>query len=302
MIRLPYLQPDDPVYITAPASPVKKADIVPAADIYTGWGLKVQFAKHLYASKDQFAGKDDDRLADFQSGLDNPGIKAIICARGGYGTIRILSKLNFDRFKSYPKWIVGFSDITLLHILLNNNMHFESLHGPMPININSDDKQKDMIENMKSLLFGKPVDYTFPSDTNNRQGTGIGQLIGGNLSILCSTMGTPYEPDTSGRILFIEDVDEYLYHIDRMMWTLKLAGKLSALRGLVIGAMNDMKDKRLPFGKSAYEIIAEAVADYDYPVAFGFPAGHISSNHPLIMGRRTELKVDEKGSNLIFKS
>jgi muramoyltetrapeptide carboxypeptidase len=220
--------------------------------------------------------------------LDDDSVKAIISARGGYGTLRIIDKLNFEKFQKNPKWIIGYSDVTVLHSHVHRNCGIETLHATMPINFHKDEES---VETLRKALFGEKISYEISAQPMNRNGEAQGELVGGNLSLLYALQGSSSDINTEGNILFIEDLDEYLYHIDRMVVSLKRSGKLSKLAGLVVGGMNDMKDNQVPFGKTAGEIIAEAVAEFKYPVCFGFPAGHTAKNLALPLGRRAKLKV-----------
>ena len=222
--------------------------------------------------------------------LDDAEIKAIFCARGGYGSVRIIDLLDFSSFRESSKWVVGYSDITVFHSHINKHFGIQTLHAAMPINF-PEGKKNDSLSSLKAILEGQNTAYTMPENDLNRQGKANGQLCGGNLSMLYSLSGTASDIDTEGKILFIEDLDEYLYHIDRMMMNLKRSGKLDKLSGLIIGGMNDMNDNEIPFGKTAYEIISEAVAEYSFPVLWGFPAGHIPENLALVMGGEYELSV-----------
>ncbi len=244
----------------------------------------------------QFSGTDHERATDLQAMLDDASIRAIFCARGGYGSVRIIDELDFSGFIQNPKWIVGYSDITVFHSHINRHFGIQTLHGPMPINFPPDRKVKASLQSLKEILEGGYPAYHFTSHPFNRKGTASGMLCGGNLSMLYSLAGTESDIDTEGKILFIEDLDEYLYHIDRMMQNLKRSGKLESLAGLVVGGMNDMNDNTIPFGKTAYEIIAETVADYHFPVIFDFKSGHISENLGLIIGGYVELEVAEECS------
>jgi muramoyltetrapeptide carboxypeptidase len=202
--------------------------------------------------------------------------------------------------KENPKWIIGYSDITVLHSYLNHVVGVETIHATMPINLISESTGSESWEKLHDILTGGMVDYSLPAFELNRTGRATAPIVGGNLSVLFSLRGTFCDLDTDGRILFLEDLDEYLYHIDRMMMNLKIAGKLKNLKGIVVGGMTDMKDNSVPFGKSAYEIIAEAVSDYSYPVAFHFPAGHCEPNLPLILGRDIILDVKDDQVKLEF--
>jgi muramoyltetrapeptide carboxypeptidase len=295
MHRPAHLKKGDTVAIVSTARKISLEEIQPAIDELTRWGLKVVFGKNLFKQQNQFAGNDEERLKDFRNALDDKNIKAILFARGGYGTVRIIDDVDWNGLKKNPKWLIGFSDITVIHFHVLQNCGVETLHAPMAFNFKS--ASKESISSLKSILFGENVLHTIPENILsdfNRHGKAKGILTGGNLSILNALNGTPSDIDYSGKILFIEDLDEYLYHIDRMMLTLKRAGKLKSLAGLIVGGMNDMKDNTVPFGKTAEEIICESVAEYSYPVCFGFPAGHIRDNRPLIFGREVELNVSEE--------
>jgi len=225
--------------------------------------------------------------------LDDEKIRAIVCSRGGYGTVRIIDKLDFTRFRENPKWIVGFSDATVLHAHIFRQFGIETLHAAMPVNMQGENKGETM-QTMMNALFGKRITYSYPKPGLAREGRSEGVLVGGNLSILFSLMGSVSEPDMAGKILFLEDVDEYLYHVDRMMMNLKRAGKLDNLKGLIVGGMTGMKDNAIPFGKTAGEIVADAVKDYTFPVCFDFPAGHQDTNLALILGRKVSFSVDKE--------
>lgn len=299
MITPEFLKPGDKVAIVATARKISVAEVEPAIKLLMSWGVEVITGDSLYETDRQFAGTDYQRTADFQSMLDNPEVKAILCARGGYGTVRIIDELDFTAFVKHPKWIVGYSDITVLHSHINNIYGIETLHATMPVNF-PPEGTLPAVEELKSILFGEAPDYKTSTGKLSRSGHAQGQVVGGNLSILYSLSGTPSALDTTGKILFIEDLDEYLYHIDRMMMNLKRSGKLENLAGLVVGGMTDMRDNTVPYGMNAEEIIAEAVKSYKYPVLFGFPAGHQKENMPLIMGREAVLDVAAEGSALAY--
>jgi muramoyltetrapeptide carboxypeptidase len=258
----------------------------------------VVLGKSVFMEDHQFAGDDNTRAKDFQNMLDNKNIKAIIAARGGYGTVRMIDKLNFKKFKKYPKWIIGYSDITVLHNHISRHCNTETLHASMPINFLTNEPAA--LQSLRDVLQGNTLSYSFHSDFENKPGKTKGILTGGNLSVLYSLSGTPSDLDTEGKILFIEDLDEYLYHIDRMLMQLKRSGKLKNLKGLLVGGFTDMKDNTVPYGKTAYEIIYEHVKEYNFPVAFNMPAGHIPNNHALIMGRRIRLEVTENRFRIEF--
>ena len=297
IIRPSALQKGDQIGIISTARKISKEELKFAKNTLEYWGLKVVFGNNLFQEYNQFAGTDLQRSADLQQMIDNPDIKAIICARGGYGTVRILDLIDFSDFQANPKWIAGYSDVTALHSTLHN-LNITSLHSTMPINFS--DNTKTSLESLKQTLFGNLISYNFPRHKLNRIGHTKGKVVGGNLSIIYSLLGSNTDINTDGKILFLEDLDEYLYHVDRMMMNLKRNGKLSKLAGLIVGGMSNMNDNTIPFGKSAIEIIAESVSEYDYPVAFNFPAGHIDNNNTIILGQNANLTIDRKNSNLTF--
>ena len=286
----PYLQKGDTVAIVASARKISLEELQPAIDIINSWGLKVVLPKNVFCIDNQFAGTDDERAADMQWALDEENVKAVICARGGYGTVRIIDKLDFTNFIKHPKWIVGYSDITALHQHINQNFSIASLHATMPINF---PKNEEATQSLLKALFGERLTYTVPSHVLNRTGEASGELIGGNLSLIYALCGSKSDIDTKGKILFIEDLDEYLYHIDRMMMNLKRSGKLQYLTGLIVGGMSDMKDNTVPFGKTAEEIILDAVKEYNFPVCFDFPAGHIDRNLAIYFNKNTTLSINK---------
>lgn len=294
----PPIKPGDKIRIVSPAGKVAEKYVLPAVEWLTRQGYKVELGKHVFDTHFQFAGTDAERLEDLQTALDDPETAAIICSRGGYGTVRIIDKLDFSRFRKKPKWLAGFSDITILHAAINK-LGIATIHGAMPRFFFDDNGQSnENLDSLMQLLKGNPVDYKIETQPENRTGSCTAGIVGGNLSIMVSLLGTKYEIDTRGKILFIEDIDEYLYHTDRMMHQLKLAGKLDKLAGLVVGDFTDVKDNESPFGKTVHEIIAEAVVDYNYPICYGFPAGHDKKNLALAFGLDWELKVSEQKAGL----
>jgi muramoyltetrapeptide carboxypeptidase len=296
------LKPGDKIGIIAPSRKVSRDKVTEAANMIESWGYPVVFGENLFAEFNQFAGRDEDRAKDFMQMITNPEIKAILCARGGYGTVRLLDFIDQDIIQHNPKWIVGYSDITVLHSYINKLMEWETIHATMPVNYNPELASSDSWLKLKMILQGHKVEYELPAHELNRLGTANGMLVGGNLSLIFSLRGTFCDLDTDGRILFIEDLDEYLYHIDRMMMNLKISGKLKKLNGLIVGGMNEMRDNAITFGRSANEIIANTVKDYNYPVVFNFPAGHCEPNLPLILGRNIILDVKPKKVNLQFSN
>ncbi len=298
MITPSRLQKGDCVGIISTARKISKEEIKPALQLLEKWGLKYVLGKTIGAEENQFAGSDDLRAEDFQNMMDDPKIKAIWCAKGGYGTVRILDKLDFSKFKKSPKWIIGYSDVTALHSHIHN-FGIETLHAQILQNL--ENKSEETSVSIKKILFENPYEIEIESSGKlNRPGKGEGLLVGGNLSLLYSLCGSNSAIKTDGKILFIEDLDEYLYHIDRMMMNLKRNGMLKNLEGLIVGGMTDMHDSKIPFGKTAEEIVYDAVSEYDYPVCFNFPAGHIDDNRALILGRKVELNVQSSIINVQF--
>jgi muramoyltetrapeptide carboxypeptidase len=299
MITPPYLKPGDKIAIVAPARKVTAAEMDLSISTFRSWGLQVVTGKHLFGMSNQYSGTDEERTDDLQTMLDDKEVKAIICARGGYGTVRIIDRLNFDAFQQHPKWIVGYSDVTVLHSHIQTQFGIETLHAIMPINFPDEDTEK-AVESLRKALFGETLEYGFTAHPLNRSGNVSGVLTGGNLSILYSLNGTPSDIETTDKILFIEDLDEYLYHIDRMMINLKRGGKLLGIKGLIVGGLNKMNDNTIPFGKNAEQIISEYAQEAGIPVCFHFPAGHIPDNRALIMGREVQLNIAPGGVSVQF--
>lgn len=292
------LKTGDKVSIISTARKISLEEVQPAINLLTDWGLEVVLGENLFAEDHQFAGTKVQRLADVQQALNNDEIKAVFCARGGYGTVQLIDEIDFSHFKKQPKWIVGYSDVTVLHNHINQNFGIATLHATMPINFSTN--TEEALQSLKEALFGKTLNYQCASHPYNRLGEAKGELVGGNLSILYSLTGTASQINTEGKILFLEDLDEYLYHIDRMMQNLKRAGMLHDLKGLLIGGMTDMNDNTVPYGHTAIDIIKNIVEAYDFPVAFGFPAGHLADNRTLIMGAEITLSVGEEGTVLQY--
>jgi len=300
MTTPPFLKKGDTVAIVSTARKISEEELQPALSLLEEWGLNVVLGKSIGASDNQFAGDDALRASDFQAQLDNPEVKAIWCARGGYGTVRIIDLLDFSSFRKSPKWIVGYSDITVFHNHIHN-LEIETLHAQMPLDI--ENKSKATKESIFDVLFGNnySIEFTSGKSAFNRNGKATGQLVGGNLSMLYSLCGSTSAINTKGKILFIEDLDEYLYHVDRMMQNLKRNRLLENLAGLIVGGMSDMNDNTIPFGKTVEAIIAETVSEFKYPVYFNFPAGHVKDNRALIMGRKAEFLVSGSMTQLDFK-
>lgn len=285
----PYLKKGDKIAIVCPAKKLPKP-IDYAIAILQSWGLEVVIGKSVYAESHQFAGTDELRAADIQQFLDDTEIKAIIAGRGGYGTIRIIDELDFTVFEKSPKWIIGFSDITVLLSHLFAHYETQSMHAQMPYTF--EEATPESLLSLRRAIFGELQTYTYESLFNNQAGNSSGILIGGNLTLLCFLAGSASEMDFDGKILFIEDVGEHEYSIDRMLRMLKRAGKLAKLNGLIIGAFNEISEEKIPFGQSADEVIWDIVKDYDYPVCFNFPSGHIDNNLTMVLGATVELKVE----------
>ena len=298
MITPPYLQKGDTVAILATARKHIVKSMQPTIDLLENWGLHVVIGKSIGLEENQLAGSDEERAADLQEQLDNPNIKAIWCARGGYGTVRIVDLIDFTQFKKHPKWLVGFSDVTVLHNHLNT-MGYKSIHGIMPISLAK--ASPEAIESLRLSLFGQPLQYAIDPHPMNRVGKASGELVGGNLSILYSLLGSPSAIDCKDKILYIEDLDEYLYHIDRMMMNLKRNGCLESLKGIIVGSMTDMKDNDIPWGKNALEIVQDVTKKYNIPMIFNFPAGHIHDNRALILGNNVTIDVTENCSTVVFE-
>lgn len=291
MITPPFLKQGDKIAIVAPAGKLEGRNIDFAIQALQNWGFEVILGKNLFKSHFQFAGTDQERLADLQEALDNPEIKAIICARGGYGMVRIIDQINFAIFQKNPKWVVGFSDITTL-LTKVNALGVESIHATMPTLFETN--TQEALISLKKLLLGESFCINAPNHALNRLGNVQGALIGGNLCLLHNQLGTSSDIDFTEKILFIEDIDEYLYNIDRMMWHLKRAGKLANLAGLIVGQFSKCKDNESPFGQNANEIIAEVVKDYAYPVCYNFPIGHEPHNMAVACGRIITLSIKKE--------
>jgi muramoyltetrapeptide carboxypeptidase len=286
----------DKIGIVSTARKITLEELKASFLILESWGLEIVLGQNLFKKNNQFSATIEQRTADLQSMIDNDAIKAIFCARGGYGTVQIIDNINFSSLKKNPKWIIGYSDVTVLHSHLNN-LGIASLHATMPINFAHNSNES--LQSLKNSLLGKSNRIECKSHVFNCLGQVDAEIVGGNLSILYSLLGSNSDIDTEGKILFIEDLDEYLYHIDRMMMNLKRNGKLAKLKGLIVGGMNDMNDNEIPFGKSVEEIILEHTKKYDYPICFGFPAGHINDNRCIELGVKSVLKITENGVSLL---
>lgn len=293
----PYLKKGDTVAIVCTARKFFPEDAIPAKELLESWGLKTKLGATIGLDSCQLGGTDIERAADFQNMIDDENIKAIWCARGGYGTVRMVDLLDFTKFKKNPKWIMGFSDVTVLHSQANEE-RVASMHCIMPFTVPK--ASNEVKETLRKALFGEKIEYTIPSKPYDIQGKASGELIGGNLSILYSLLGSKSSLDTKNKILYIEDLDEYLYHIDRMMQNIKRNGYFENLNGLIVGGMTDMHDNEIPFGQNAVQIITAIAKEYNIPVCFDFPAGHLKDNRTLILGKQVDFEVNDKEINLKF--
>lgn len=287
-----YLQKGDTIGLVCPAGYMNLEKVQTCIHTLQEWGYRVKTGNTLgKEAVNYFSGSDEERLVDFQQMLDDDEVKAVLCARGGYGTSRIIDNLDFDYFKLNPKWIIGYSDITLLLTHIYRKYKISCLHAPMAAAFNDEGYENEYVQSLKNVLEGNKIRYTIDAHEMNRNGGSIGELVGGNLSMLVHSIGSNSEPKTKGRILFIEDIGEYYYKIDRMMLQLKRAGKLKNLAGLIVGGFTDMQDTTLKFGQEVNDLIFDKVKEYDYPVCFNFPVGHQTNNYTLKVGAGFKLKV-----------
>lgn len=289
----PYLQPGDTIGIVCPAGymPYEKAQT--CINTLQQWGFNVKVGKTLGNQFHYFSGTDEERLGDLQMMIDDTSVKAILCGRGGYGVSRIIDRIDFAGFAEKPKWIIGYSDITVLHAHLYNKLHIASLHSPMAAAFNDGGAGNEFIQSLRAAVTGQPANYAVAAHPLNRQGIAEGALVGGNLSLVAHLVGSASSTDTADKILFLEDVGEYIYNIDRMFIQLKRAGMLENLTGLVIGSFTEMKDTVIPFGQAVYDLIMDKVKEYNYPVCFNFPVGHTDKNYALTVGAAHKLSVDQ---------
>lgn len=303
LITPPYLQKGDTIAIVAPAGILsnRKDVINQAKKLAESWGLHVIYGKHLFDKSGHFSATDAQRAEDFQKAMDNPNIKAIWAGRGGYGTVRILDRLDFTKFKKNPKWVIGYSDITALHSHIHN-LGFETIHGMMGTSLGDDaEKIVQTVASFKKSLFGQQLSYSIVSVKENRKGFGKGQLIGGNIALLASMLGSESEMNADGKILFIEEVGEYKYSIDRMLQSLKRAGFFEKCQGIIVGDISRIKTNSTKWGSSIEQLIYDVVAEYDFPILYKFPAGHEPDNRSLIFGRTIEMNVTKQGiSTVVF--
>lgn len=291
-----YLIKGDTILIIATARARNLEAIRPAITILESWGLNVELGENIFKTHHQFAGTDEERAKDLQWALQHKKAKAILIAGGGYGTMRIMDVVNFKPLLKYPKWLIGYSDSTILHNRFCQ-LKISSIHGTMAFQFTKNHTATDSI---KQMLFGKKINYTIPTSSLNRLGYAEGEIVGGNLSLLYATSGSVDNISTKNKILFIEDIDEQLYHLDRMMLQLKRSNNLSQLKGLIVGGMSDMKDNKIPFGKNYNEIILDAVKEYHYPVCFNFPAGHVDQNMAIYFNKKAKLNVTKQKVSLNY--
>ena len=301
LIQPEHLKSGDTISILAPSGVLNNFDnkITKAINIFRSWGLNVVLGNHIYDKNGHFAGTDKNREKDFQKALDNKNIKAIWCARGGYGAVRIIDKLNFDNYLKNPKWIIGFSDITVIHNKLNF-LNSESIHAMMITGFEDIGQNNDSLSKLKNVLFGDSLSYSIASNKNNKTGKSEGIIVGGNLTLIQSTIGSKTELKMKDKILFIEEIGEYAYHIDRMLYSLKRAGYFENCKGLIVGQISDVKKNTTDFGRSINELILDVLDEYNFPILFDFPAGHEKTNFPIILGRKVILDVSKSESKVIF--
>lgn len=295
----PYLKRGDAIGLVAPAGFMPFEKIQTCIETLESWGYSVVLGATTHSSSDNyFSGSDKERWQDVQQMLDDKNIKAILCVRGGYGTSRIIDSLDFKKFVAHPKWVIGFSDITVLHSHLFANYKIASLHAPMAAAFNNGEFNNEYVQSLKAALEGMPADYECTQQERNRMGKASGILVGGNLTLLAHLIGSPSEVATKNKILFLEDIGEYLYNVDRMLLQLARHGLLKKLAGLIIGSFTELKDTERPYGKTVYDIITEHIKKYDYPVCFDFPVSHGKENYALKIGAKYKLTVAENGVSL----
>lgn len=293
MIKIPpYLKKGDTIGLVCPAGYMPVEKVQTCLNVLQEWGYRVKIGKTVGGgSATYFSGTDEERLADFQQMLDDDAIKVVLCARGGYGTGRIIDKIDFTKFRKQPKWIVGYSDVTVLHSHIYSHFYISTLHAPMAGAFNDDGFKNEFVRSLKNALEGKKLKYKCEVHDYNRKGEAVGELVGGNLALLAHLVGTDSDIKTRGKILFLEDVGEQLYNIDRMLHQLKRSGKLARLAGLIFGGFTESKDTERPFGNSIHEILRDIVKEFDYPVCYDFPVSHTDRNYALKIGVGYKLKV-----------
>lgn len=294
----PFLQKGATIGITCPSGYVSNERVIPAIETLHSWGFRVKVGNTVGNEFHYFAGTDEERVSDLQAMLDDPMLSAIIMGRGGYGLSRIIDQLDFTLFKKFPKWICGFSDITVLHQHIHQKIGIATLHSPMCGAFKDFDENCDYLYQFKSILQGEPQIYLTTPNEHNRFGSADATVVGGNLAIISHLVGSSSDIDTNGKILFLEDIGEHLYQIDRMLMQLKRAGKLIGLKGLILGSFTEIEDTERPFGQSLETIISSKVKEFDFPVCFGFPIGHQEINFSLALGMKHRLDVDASGGRL----
>ena len=301
MVKIPpYLQPGQTIALVCPAGYMAIEKAQTCIEVLQQWGYKVRVGTTVGShSENYFSGSDEERLINFQQILDDDAVHAVLCARGGYGVSRIIDHIDFKKFRKHPKWIIGFSDITVLHSHIHSNYGIATLHAPMAGAFNDEGYKGEFVLSLKDVLEGKKSRYEVPVHELNQKGEAIGELVGGNLALLAHLIGTPSDIKTKGKILFLEDVGEYLYSIDRMLRQLKRSGKLEKLAGLVVGGFTDTKDTERPFGQTVYDIVHSIVKEYDYPICYNFPVGHGKQNYALKVGVGYKLKVGKHKVSLV---
>ena len=292
-----HLESGDVIYMLSPAKSIERGHVVYAKELFESWGFVVEISKNCTGRHDYFSGTDEERTSDLQLALNREDIKAIVCARGGYGAIRILDKLNWGSFQKAPKWFIGFSDITVFHHRIHQ-LGSMSIHATMPLNFQNNSKAA--LQTLRSSMTGEAFEIQIPTTISNKMGISTGKLVGGNLSILYSLLGTDDSFDFTDKILFIEDLCEQYYHLDRMLFALKKAGVFEKINGLIVGGMTDLKDTSPPFGMSLTEIIMEKISRDDLVVCFDFPTGHIDDNRAMVLGANVRLEVNDKHSHLCY--
>ena len=300
----PYLKAGDTVAIVAPSGVLKNRskEVNQAKALLKSWGLHSVVGKHVFSKANHFAGTDDERCEDFQNALDDPKISAIWCARGGYGTVRILDKLDYSKFKQNPKWVIGYSDITALHNQIHN-AGVESIHAMMCTSLQDNILEiKETVSTFKDAIFGEPLNYTLKGSKYNKLGNSSGQLVGGNLTMLHTMLGSKTSIDISGKILFIEEIGEYKYHLDRMLQSLKRAGYFDNCKGVIVGDMTKMRTNTTLWGSTIEQLILDALSDYDFPIAFNMPAGHEKDNRAMILGKNIQLTVTRDNTKVLFEN
>ncbi len=293
----PYLKKGDSIALVCTARKFNLEEARPAIELLESWELKVKLGKTIGLDNFQLGGSDNERATDFQTMLDDDSVQGIWCARGGYGTVRIIDKINFSKFIKNPKWVCGFSDVTVLHAHIHN-LGVATLHSIMPFSVPKAEERAK--ESLRKVLFGEQITYETLSSSYNKKGKAQGVLVGGNLSILYSLLGSKSSINTDNKILYIEDLDEYLYHIDRMMMNLKRNGYFDKVKGIIVGGMTDMHDNQIPFGRNANEIILDITQEFEIPICFDFPAGHLSDNRALILGHEIDFEVSENSTLVRF--